>query len=456
MRSRRKYEIVALAAMIIGLTLARAPAEVATPGLQKAARFVGETRCGNPTCHGAAVPTSQAAKKDWKPWKSARTQWLNSNVDHHSRAYRTLETPAARAIAKYMQVEATTSQKCLMCHAPDAVVEPAQGTHQRRDGVSCEHCHGPAEFWLKPHSEKDWKQKKAEFERQGFYDNGNFARRAEKCASCHVDIDHEIVAGGHPPLQFEMVAYAQIMKHWDDQAALPPGASNPDPKLWSIGQLVGLRRTLQMIARRAGDENYQALGKFRHFEDRNCYQCHHKLLEDGLRQAQGHYEMVDVIVSLLWPGQRNELDGLWNELVAGVRASAEQAQQKAKRLDQWLAPEEQQIVNRQIDASTTRKLLERITASGERLKSIRQFRYSQPSDSNVTEVDNIGVPWWYTTGAPEQTILAIEALCDPAFGEKCRAITPELRQLLAAVDRFNYRPELFSRHLGAIHARLFR
>ena len=73
----------------------------------------------------------------------------------------------------------------------------------------------------------------------------------KKCAPCHVEIDHEIVAGGHPPLQFELVAYAQIMKHWDDQDELPAGSFSLDPTIWSLGQIEGLRSALRMLARRA-------------------------------------------------------------------------------------------------------------------------------------------------------------------------------------------------------------
>jgi hypothetical protein len=452
-RSLRIAVALALCAGLAPVT-ARAQAGGESP------RFEGESRCGNPTCHGAGLPTNEAQKKNWKPWKSARSQWLNRNIDHHSRAYATLETSEAKAIAGYMGIDATASEKCLVCHAPAAVADPKDSRHQRKDGVSCEHCHGPSELWLKPHVEKDWKEKKAQFAGRGFYDNANFKLRAEKCASCHVEIDHEIIAGGHPPLQFELVAYAQIMKHWDDQDKLPPGTFSPDPTLWSIGQVVGLRRAAQMIARRAGDANYQSIKKFSHFEDKNCYQCHHKLVEDAVRQAQGHYDMVDVVMASLFSGQREELAGLWNELASGVRSSAEQAQQRATALEQWLAPFEQRIAERSVDREMTKKFLERITSSGEKFKAIRRFSYSRPPTSNTTRIDGIGEPWWYTTGAPEQTILAIQALCEPAFPGKCGSgpggIEGELRKLLAAVDRFDYRPDQFAQSLGAINKKLFR
>ena len=420
--------------------------------------FVGDGKCGNPKCHGAGLPSSPDAKKNWKPWMSARTQWLNSHIDHHSRAYHTLETPASKAIGGYMGIQPTASDKCLRCHAPDARNAPGS-MHQRSDGITCEHCHGPAEQWLKPHVEKDWREKQGQYAQLGFYDNLDFRLRAQKCASCHVEIDHEIIAGGHPPLQFEMVAYAQIMKHWDDQRRLPANAYSVDPTLWSLGQVVGLRRVMEMIEHRAGNSNYQALGKFTHFEAKECYQCHHKLVEDTVRQGQGHYAMVDAVMAIVFPERRDELATLWGEVAASAQSNAEQAEQKAGRLDNWLAPYEAAIVQRGIDREMTRKILNRITASGDKLKSIRRFSYNRPETANVVRVDGIGLPWWYTAGAPEQSILAIESLCEPAFPGKCGGgpggIQDDLRKLLTAVDRFDYRPDQFAQILGAINKRLF-
>jgi len=133
----------------LGLGILTAAPATAGPG------FLGDGRCGNPTCHGAGLPSREKPDPNWHPWKSARTQWINTNIDRHSRAYRTLETEGGKAIARYMGIEATTSEKCLVCHAPAA--EPAAGSrYKRSDGVTCEHCHGPAELWLEAHSQRDW------------------------------------------------------------------------------------------------------------------------------------------------------------------------------------------------------------------------------------------------------------------------------------------------------------
>jgi hypothetical protein len=426
----------------------------------ESAHFVGETRCGAPTCHGAGLPSNEAAKRDWRPWKSARTQWNTSNIDHHSRAYRTLESEGGKAIAAYMGIRATESEKCLSCHAPDAPTS-AGSAHIRREGVTCEHCHGPAEFWLKPHVERDWKDKRAQYFTRGFYDNNNLVLRARKCASCHVEIDHEIVAGGHPPLQFDLVAYAQIMKHWDDQDELPAGSFSIDPTLWAVGQVTGLRQALAMLSERAGNANYQSIGKVSHFQSANCYQCHHKLVDDALRQASGHYAMVEAVFATLFPDQQGTLTGLWNGVSAGTATGADQARERASSADGWLAPYQERIVSRGVDRDATRKILARITGSGETLKRVERFSFSRSPTGNTVRVGSVSAPWWWTTGAPEQTVLAIESLCEPAFDRKsCMgsggAIEKDVRQLLNAVDRFDYRPDQFSQTLGGIRAKLFR
>lgn len=421
------------------------------PGVLRAQGVVGETRCGNPTCHGASLPASPADDPTWKPWKSARTQWLNANIDRHSRAYRTLTTEDSKRIAAYMGIEATKSPKCLVCHAPPAAAA-AGSKYKVNEGVTCEHCHGPAERWLDVHKATDWPGKRAGF--PGFVNLNELGTRADKCASCHVEIDHEIVAGGHPPLQFEMVAYAQVMKHWDDSDEHP--GVNPDPTLWALGQIVGLRDAAAAIARRAGGDNYQSLGAFHGFKDANCYQCHHKLVEDAARQAQGHAEMVEIVLGAMFPDAKAQLTGRWNDLEAAVRGSAAAAQQKATDLRAWLAPFEERVRTSPPDRAATRRMLQQILNSGATLSAYRTFSHSRQPRSNVERVGNVDLPWWYTTGPREQTALAIQALCPPAFDDKtCAAIFPELKRLVESIDREEQNPGAFNAALSAIKAKLF-
>jgi hypothetical protein len=437
-------------------------ARFASAAAADAARFVGETRCGKQPCHGASIPSSRPNEGLWTPWKWAWTQWSDSNIDRHSRAFRTLTTKESKQIAGYMAIEATTSAKCLRCHAPDAPMPPAgqaladgrPSGHERSSGVTCEHCHGPAERWLEVHSTKEWKAKRAAYTARGFYDNDNLRLRAEKCAECHTEIDHEIVAGGHPPLQFEMVAYAQIMQHWDDHDE-HPDVFSIDPTLWAVGQIVGLRHAVQTIASRAGSQDYQSIGKFSHFEGKECYQCHHKLIDDALRQSRGHYQMTNAIFGELLPAAKGELESHWNRVVQGVLSAAGPARESAAALAQWLEPHADTMAGKAVDRAATMKLLRRIVSSGDDLKQVKRFSYSQPTESNVLRLDNLDTPWWYTAGAPEQACLAVAALCQPSFDKSCGTIDKELDALYGAVDRLRYDPAQFAGALAALKRKLF-
>jgi hypothetical protein len=353
-----------------------------------------------------------------------------------------------------MGINATESEKCLVCHAPPAQAAP-NSNYKKSDGITCEHCHGPAEAWLSVHSQRDWPSRRAQYVAQGFYDNSDFRLRAEKCGSCHVKIDHEIVAGGHPPLQFEMVAYAQIMKHWDDQDEQPPGSFSVDPTLWSVGQVVGLRKAAQMVAERAGDSNYQSLGQFSHFKDQNCYQCHHKLVEDAMRYTRGHFEMVQIVMGTLFAGQQGDLAGLWRNLDGAVSSSAGAARDRANALASFLEPYESSIAKRKVTQDETRKMLRQITANTDQLSVNPRFSFNPSPNTNVLQVTRIEIPWWYTTGPVEQTVLGIQALCEPAFAAKCRSIDGDLRTMAHAADRFNYNQGAFIGALGAIQKKLF-
>ena len=443
------------------MLLAMAPRDASA---ESSARFFGDTSCGKSPCHGGPVPVDppQTGCGDVpNAWKWSWTQWRNKRVDRHGRAYETLTRPDSQAIGRYMKISPTESEKCLVCHAPAATPMP-DGNWKRRDGVSCEHCHGGSEFWKEAHTQSDWKQTKSGPAGRGFYDNSNFRLRAEKCAECHVEIDHEIVAGGHPPLQFEMVAYAQLMKHWNDSEDRAKSPDCADPALWTVGQLVGLRRAAAMVAHRAGDSDYQGLGKFGHFEDRNCYQCHHKLVEDALRQTRGHLMMSERALAVLAPGDGASIEAAWNALVAAADSDANAAESRANELSALAAAASGRMASRSVTRAEAQSILRRITASGAALKTVRRFSHSSSAQSNVETVDEVNLPWWYTAGTPEQTVLAIQALCTPAFdslgGSQCsggKGIDPDLRRLVKATDRFGYDSNEFARLLSEIHRKLF-
>jgi YVTN family beta-propeller protein len=92
--------------------------------------YVGAKICAN--CH------------DGKSMGQQTTLWLHSK---HARAYASLASPEARAIAAIsgVPIEPRKSPLCLGCHATGANAEDWEKdeTFSIRDGVQCEKCHGP-------------------------------------------------------------------------------------------------------------------------------------------------------------------------------------------------------------------------------------------------------------------------------------------------------------------------
>ena len=69
------------------------------------------------------------------------------------------------------------------------------------------------------------------YDRFGFMDTKNLVSRIEQCAGCHIgqdargglplrDVNHDLIAAGHPRLNFEFAAYHENQpKHWKSSAA---------------------------------------------------------------------------------------------------------------------------------------------------------------------------------------------------------------------------------------------
>ncbi len=190
------------------------------------------------------------------------------------------------------------SAVCLNCHSPatstDSKLSSISG-RQPLDGVDCEQCHGPAERWLTDHVRTDWKSRPAEDKRRrGYRDLTDVLTRANTCADCHVggpgrDVNHDLIAAGHPRLFFELATFhANWPKHWPDEAdakrhpvAEPnakakTGGSIFEAKLWGVGQVVTIQRSLELLQQRA-ELGQREPAKWPELAEWNCFACHHDL-----------------------------------------------------------------------------------------------------------------------------------------------------------------------------------
>jgi hypothetical protein len=239
----RYFFAVVLSGVAVGYALTRdeprqSPPAVAPPTgvpaepfgyeFRKDARYVGNLSCASGPCHGGAGLHGGA---EYKMWASG---------DPHFRAYAVLTNPRSVRMVQLLHGDkpgrpqpAYEQQRCLVCHSPE-MAEPTVAAHgtgsvpedSRGRGVGCESCHGPAEHWLNTHYRNEFKQKSPEQRARdyGYYPTKDLGFRVTLCASCHVgdagrEVDHDLIAAGHPRLAFEYTGYHHSPKyepfrHW--------------------------------------------------------------------------------------------------------------------------------------------------------------------------------------------------------------------------------------------------
>lgn len=251
----------------------------------------GVSSCSAQPCHGDVK-----ADTTWSIRGNEVTTWIEQ--DRHADAYRVLTNPLSKQLAARLKLDrpAHQSEVCLGCHSPDAVGRAKGAASPLAEGVGCEACHGAAEKWLAPHSQTLWKsltpQAKSDL---GMCDTRNLYSRAEACAACHVgadprksllggDVNHDLIAAGHPALKFELTAYlAKMPKHWDERPAKQGGSLRPDfeAQAWAVGQAASAAAALDLLAYRTDAEQSKPWPEFAEFD---CYSCHHQLFGPDRRE----------------------------------------------------------------------------------------------------------------------------------------------------------------------------
>jgi hypothetical protein len=271
---------------------ARIQAEPAHP------RYTGSGGCAARACHGS--PTLTPGKE----WNSAFTVWTTS--DPHAQAYAVLFTPESRRMAAALGLgDAVKADRCLACHAM-----PVSGAHANQaavdpsslltDGVGCEACHGPAENYLTAHTMRGWNELgDARFgPKFAMRNTAEPAIRAQVCAGCHVgqpdadgrpwrDVNHDLIAAGHPRLNFEFTAYmANLPPHWNVKK---DPQRFEEARSWILGQFAVSDAALRLLESRAqnataADTKTNAMTSaaivppaWPEFAEYNCFACHHGL-----------------------------------------------------------------------------------------------------------------------------------------------------------------------------------
>ncbi len=248
MRRRAPWVALAFALGVAWVIVATGPSGAPTlkapeAQAQAPAKFMGTFSCASSKCHGDTKGRAEYPKLN---------ESLAWTQEQHFKSFATLTNESLKSgkspskIAKNLNIaQPQTSDRCLVCHALNVPADLRGARFNIADGVQCEACHGPAQKWLQAHAKKGWSHE--ESVKVGMYDTVNLLLRADKCVSCHLAIDADMIVAGHPDLfAFELNTFSVSMPtHWRDRGAWF------GTREWAIGQTVALREAMKQLAQRA-------------------------------------------------------------------------------------------------------------------------------------------------------------------------------------------------------------
>jgi hypothetical protein len=293
--------------------------------------FRGSGSCSATACHGS-ISRLDRSVPDSRVRRNEHTTWISD--DPHSRAYQVLFGELSERIERNLAggagspKPAPKDERCLACHTtPRPAAALAATSWMNADGVGCESCHGRSAEWLGPHTTYGWRDKgwpeKAKLKMENTRD---LAARAEICAGCHVgshspdglpvrDVNHDLIAAGHPRLNFEFAAFlANMPAHWEEKdekgkllADDPAGAAAFPARAWAIGRLATVKAALELLEARAAKAQclQDRLAKpaaapeplalplagadtpgapWPEFTEYGCFACHHDLRDEAWRR----------------------------------------------------------------------------------------------------------------------------------------------------------------------------
>lgn len=234
--------------------------------------------CAANACHGG--PRS-GVDNAWASRGSEYPLWLTR--DPHALAWKSLCSPMSTNILTKLGivvrgkvVDQAGFDNCLACHNTTQTRLAETPSDFHAEGVGCNACHGPSEKWGQLHYRQDLQQAAAPA--IGLIASQDLLTRARMCASCHVgdadrDMNHDLIAAGHPPLHYEFTTYYQrLPKHWRDANA---GEPNFEAKLWLAGQIASLDANLTLLEARAS--NQLPISRWPEFAAHDCAACHQQL-----------------------------------------------------------------------------------------------------------------------------------------------------------------------------------
>lgn len=265
---RRSYGLILL--LFFTVPAAAGPLPGNPPDAQPQ-MHLGVASCAGSNCHGATQPVAGARilQNEYLTWQ---------RLDPHARAYLVLLGDRSQAIARRLGIaDPANASACLGCHS-DHVAPALQGARfSLSDGVGCEACHGGAEHWINDHAVAH--RSHAANVAEGMYPTDDPVARTRLCLACHYgggtdrQMNHAIMAAGHPPLLFEVVTFTAIEPaHYRVDVSYRQRKIYVGPAdTWAQGQAVFSLRLVRTLAA-------ESTGKStRDFYAYECYGCHQPL-----------------------------------------------------------------------------------------------------------------------------------------------------------------------------------
>ncbi len=422
--------------LIVGVVAnAQQPQVPATPP-SVPGHYDGVASCANSGCHGSTQPLNAAhvLQNEYYTWLSK---------DRHAQAYNVLFSDRSARVAHNMRLKGKAYQEtvCLDCHTTNVPTRLISGKVDVEDGVQCEACHGPASGWRAEHTQAGWTHEQSVA--RGMTDLRNLPVRASGCLSCHLgndkkDVDHELIASGHPILAFELDNYTEMNPHWPRDATT---ANTHGARAFAVGQAAAFSQSLDNLARHARGE------KWPEFSDMSCINCHHSLETSGWRQERGwpgraglpswsprHWAVLRLLVGRANPSARAKLDNDVEILAVRVSRMNDsngvlQAANEARR--------------------TINNVIPQIAALSWRDDDVRSMMRTIAGDTDFLLTSDVH--------SAEQTALALQSLASALTRNNPRLLKSPMTEAIDALfeevkNRERYEPSRFVRKLAALRA----
>ncbi len=259
------------------------------------AAFMGMDSCASSTCHGNVVGRGQE-------WNHSFSTWIAN--DPHANAGMVLRGKASRdivhrlnpaTIGSSVEFDNMLRTRCISCHTMTTATQcnPSGPIDDGllESGVSCEACHGGAEKWIDSHVLTQWQGASRFTPQTGMLDTESIVGRAENCVRCHIgsrsadglvrDMNHDLIASGHPPLRFDLVIYNEnLPQHWSTTSESETRFRQSAIRTRGEGRLINLAAAAALASERAADHLKGVSIPWPELSDYDCFACHQSLSMD--------------------------------------------------------------------------------------------------------------------------------------------------------------------------------